>query len=114
MKNWESLRFIKQVRVVPQEGKTQSRMYMDLIDDSHEYMDMYISPMTVPRIYDHRQHVLKYGDGWVTHIETDFPEDFKKLVQHFGDYEVAYKVYMSLQKPVKSTWMDEAEGKLNP
>lgn len=113
MAKWESLKFIKQVKVVP-EGPSQSQMYMDMIDEQREYLGMAVTATCVPYVSGHREHVLRYGGGWKTHFEVDFPEDFKKLVQYYGDYDLAYDAYQALQMMVRKTWMDEAQAKLNP
>jgi hypothetical protein len=102
MGRWKDLQFIKQVVIKPEDPKNP--MWVQFIDDidSIEYSG---HQMTVSR-----DRSIKLGANTMYVIETDYPEDFKKLVAATGDCGEAYRIYKALQDKVPDNWADYDEG----
>lgn len=61
--------------------------------------------------------VDEWSSNLVTNYHMDFPDEFKKLVQWFGDWEEAWAVWVMLKEegplPDDSPWRKVADQKLN-
>lgn len=99
-KPWESLRFVSKVEIVP--GPGQKEVHARYEED-YEY-EHYNSSFGSPARLISRDRTIHLS-GETLNLHYDYPDNFKKLVAFYhGDYQNAYDVYQTLQKPVPANW----------
>lgn len=102
-KPWRELQFIKQIVIKPEDPKNP--MWVDFKEEDEWEFSEY---PTLPRQVS-RDRSIKLGANTMYSIESDYPENFKKLVAATANCDEAYRLYQALQKKVPDNWADYAE-----
>lgn len=95
---WENLRFVSKVEIVPAPGK---RGVIAWLEEDHETYSSW--DHVGPTVMISSDRKVRITDE-VVRFHYDYPDDFKKLVYHFGDKVKAYHAYNALQRSVPEKW----------
>lgn len=98
-KPWEGLRFVSKVEIVPGQGSTSVNVNYR---EDNEYEQWHDSLLRRPMLVSRDRQILLTNETVIFHY--DYPDNFKRLVYHFGDKVKAYHAYNALQRPVPEKW----------
>lgn len=102
---WKDLQFIKKIVIKPE--NPENPMWVEFKDES-DYADVFELSAS-SRMLISRDRSIKLRANAMYEIQTDYPEDFKKLVVATGDVQEAYRAYQQLQKKTPDNWADYVE-----
>lgn len=98
-KPWENLRRVTKVEIVPAPGREEVFV---VLEESREFDEWQSDILNYPVVSVNNRRIVLSSETVKFHY--DYPDDFKKLVYHFGDKVKAYHAYNALQRSVPEKW----------